>query len=669
MVALSSKFLAFSPLILASVVTAQTFRRLGTCPTLGCVFPPDQADFLPGALFDIRLEVHAPVNGTEAYNGGVPDEKFTFCIQKGKKGKCEDVKKFFKVKEAELEKWEFSYFEDLFARDAGAPSVVNVASKAYRSLTLKESGDYYAKLTYYGRSETVAHWTVREANKKRKAKNVVFFIGDGMTQPMVTAARMIGHKSINGKYQSMMQMDQMEAFGMQMTHSIDTFITDSANSASALYTGHKSSVDAVSVYGDSSPDKFDDPKVETIGELFRRRTGGPVGIVTTAYLADATPACLCSHTRARGQSAPIIYHTLNGKSGMNDLTWDTSCEGPDVFFGGGAEQFIPGPGSWNGTDFYNAFADKGYNVVNTKSAMVKTSNKKKTLGVFSISNLAKWLDRQVYPENLQNQQNSPTGDGSAAVDQPGLKDMAIKAIDILQSRAQKDQGWFLMAEAANIDKMMHALDYDRALGDLLELDDTIRATIAHLDKIGELKDTLIVITADHGHGFDVFGGVDTKYMQAQTGDLKKREAVQPYAGSGASSYQVEGESLASNNTYVVGPQGPNFPVQWDPRYVFAAGMGASPDRREGYDVKKTGPRNPTVRNADGLYVPDPADQPDGFFVTGTLPPSDQAQGVHSLTDVPVYASGPGSEAFRGIYNSIDIFYKIADALALGKESR
>lgn len=60
---------------------------------------------------------------------------------------------------------------------------------------------------------------------------------------------------------------------------------------------------------------------------------------------------------------------------------------------------------------------------------------------------------QVYPENLQNQQNSPTGDGSAAVDQPGLKDMAIKAIDILQSRAQKDQGWFLMAEAANIDKV------------------------------------------------------------------------------------------------------------------------------------------------------------------------------------------------------------------------
>lgn len=35
----------------------------------------------------------------------------------------------------------------------------------------------------------------------------------GMTQSMITAARLIGHKSINGVYQSLMQMDQMEALG------------------------------------------------------------------------------------------------------------------------------------------------------------------------------------------------------------------------------------------------------------------------------------------------------------------------------------------------------------------------------------------------------------------------------------------------------------------------
>jgi hypothetical protein len=38
-------------------VSAQTFQRLGACPSLGCVFPPNQSDFLPGQWFDIRLEV------------------------------------------------------------------------------------------------------------------------------------------------------------------------------------------------------------------------------------------------------------------------------------------------------------------------------------------------------------------------------------------------------------------------------------------------------------------------------------------------------------------------------------------------------------------------------------------------------------------------------------
>jgi hypothetical protein len=34
-----------------------------------------------------------------------------------------------------------------------------------------------------------------------------------MTQSMITAARMISHKAINGHYQTLMQMDQMEALG------------------------------------------------------------------------------------------------------------------------------------------------------------------------------------------------------------------------------------------------------------------------------------------------------------------------------------------------------------------------------------------------------------------------------------------------------------------------
>ena len=61
-----------------------------------------------GQYFDIRLEVHAPVNGSEAFNSGNPDEKFKFCIQKGR-GQCTDAAKFFSVPEPQLEKWSFRW--------------------------------------------------------------------------------------------------------------------------------------------------------------------------------------------------------------------------------------------------------------------------------------------------------------------------------------------------------------------------------------------------------------------------------------------------------------------------------------------------------------------------------------------------------------------------------
>ncbi|KAG6817664.1 hypothetical protein H0H87_005421 [Tephrocybe sp. NHM501043] len=652
-------------LFLANAVSAQYYKRLGACPKLGCVFPPDQTDFLVGQYFDVRLEVHAPVNGSEARstNPGVPDEQFTFCIQ-SEHGQCKDASAFF-GQEPALEKWSFSYFEDLFAQDAGSPTPVNVAAKAFRGVKLTTPGTYQAKLKYYGGSETVAQWVVREPATKRKAKNVLFFIGDGMTQAMITAARLIAHKSINGRYQSLMQMDQMEALGHQMTHSLDSFITDSANSATALYTGKKASVSALNVFADSSPNSFDDPKIETIAQLFRRVIGGPIGMVSTAFIADATPAALCSATRDRNQYAQIVQEYLEGATGVNNtIPWPASCDGPDVVFGGGAEQFLPGTGSPGGKDYYKAFADKGYNVVYSNTELQKVANDKKVLGIFSKSVMAKWLDRHVYPENLKNQKNSPKGDGTDALDQPGLKEMTIKAIDVLQARQKhSNTGWFMMSEAASIDKMMHVLDYDRALGELLELDDTIRASIEHLKKIGEYENTLIVVTADHGHGFDVFGGADTKYLAAQTSDRKKRKAVGVYQNSGLSGYTVAEGSLPNNDTVVFGTEGANFPVQWNPRYTYAAGFGANPDHRETYSVNTKGPRLPATPGSDGYEV-NPADNQAGFTINGTLP-TNEAQGVHSLTDVSVFANGPGAETFRGVYNNIDIFFKIADALALG----
>ena len=546
--------------------------------------------------------------------------------------------------------------------------MVRVAAKAYRKVALYEPGKYTVTLTYYNGDKTTASWLVRDLVTVRKSKNIVLFIGDGMTTNMITAARLIAHKQINGRYQTKLQMDKFPVLGHQMTHSLDSFITDSANSATALYSGHKSSVNALGVNIDSSKDPFDDPKVESIAELFRRLTGGGVGIVSTAFIADATPAALTAHTRDRGQYGSVVDSFLNG---ITNYTW-TNWTGPDVLFGGGAEQFYPGPGSFKGLDYYAEFAKKGYNVVQNQTALLQTANDTKTLGIFSVSNMAKWLDRNVYTANLVGNKDAPDGSKGSATDQPGLKEMTLKALDILHARSSK-KGWFLMSEAASIDKQMHTLDYDRALGELLELDDTVKATIAHLAALNSLNDTLVLVTADHGHGFDVMGSVDTKYLAAQGTDRQKRKAIGTYAQSGLSQYtnpsseKGPGANATSrdNSTYV---NGTFFPANWDPRYTLFSALGADPDRRENYQVHKSGPRVPAV-NVTGFpsndYYVNYKDAVTGFIVNGTLPP-DADQGVHSLTDVPVFAQGPCQERFGGVYNNIDIFFAMANCFGLAR---
>lgn len=451
-----------------------------------------------------------------------------------------------------------------------------------------------------------------------------------------------------------MAMDKFPIVGHQMTHSIDSFITDSANSAAALNTGHKSSVNALNVYADSSEDAFDDPKVESIAEIFHRLTGGHIGIVSTAYIADATPAALVSHTRARSEYGAIVDTYLNG---IQNYTWSKTPI--DVIFGGGGEQFYPselGGETYEDRNYYDEFAAQDYQIIHNRTALLAASSEEKALGIFTTSNMAKWLDRNVYRDNL-NQSLSPTGDGTPALDQPGLKEMTLKAIDILEARSG-DAGWLLMSEAASIDKMMHALDYDRALGELLELDDTVKATIEHLNSTDCLKETLILVTADHGHGFDVMGSVDTHYLAAQDVDRKKRDAVGTYEQSGESQYINTG-----NLTY----GSSNFPSNWDPRYTLFQGLMADPDRRESWKVHKQGPREPAVEveeDSDDYYV-NPEDNEGGIVLNGTLP-VENSQGVHSLTDVPIYAMGPCQELFQGTFNSIDIFYNMAECFGLGR---
>lgn len=393
-------------------------------------------------------------------------------------------------------------------------------------------------------------------------------------------------------------------------------------------------------------------------------------------LADATPAALTAHTRDRDHYAPIIDQGLNG---LSNHTW-TEMKGPDVYFGGGAEQFFPNEDSYEGKDYYAEFANRGYTVSTNKTALEAADPNEKALGVFCQGHMPVWLDRNVYKENLESEENDPLGGEGPATDLPGLKDMTLKAVEILHNRAG-DEGFFLMSEAASIDKQMHLMDYDRALGDLLEFDDTIKATVAKLEELGVLDETLVVVSADHGHGFEyaiphspkplnvlrklttfsVFGNADTEYIAKQKDDRSKRRGVGTYEKSGLSQYTEDAENGTAYNA------AGNFPLNWTPRYAIAAGVVAHPDVREDYKVHESGPRQAAVTDEEAEeedYYVNPEDSKEGFLVNGTLPVEEE-QGVHSLTDVPVFAMGPCQELFGGVYSNIDMFYKMAECFGLG----
>lgn len=96
---------------------------------------------------------------------------------------------------------------------------------------------------------------------------------------------------------------------------------------------------------------------------------------------------------------------LNGQTNLSWVDWKgpgellsftssghwTDREPSDVLFGGGAEQFKPGSGSPNRTNYYDAFSAKGYQVVNDNTALQAADASKRTLGIFSQSNMAKYV--------------------------------------------------------------------------------------------------------------------------------------------------------------------------------------------------------------------------------------------------------------------------------------
>src|SRR5215468_4344342 len=137
-----------------------------------------------------------------------------------------------------------------------------------REVTLPKAGKYTIEASTGDRKASVA-WEVFDTGAP-KAKNVILFIGDGMSVAHRTAARMLSKGIVEGRYGGELAMDDMPNMALVSTAGTDSIVTDSANSMSAYTTGHKSCVNALGVYCARNKRTLDHPKVETISEIVKR---------------------------------------------------------------------------------------------------------------------------------------------------------------------------------------------------------------------------------------------------------------------------------------------------------------------------------------------------------------------------------------------------------------
>lgn len=84
------------------------------------------------------------------------------------------------------------------------------------------------------------------------------------------------------------------------------------------------------------------------------------------------------------------------------------------------------------------------------------------------------------------------------LNQPTLREMAAKALEVLK---KNDNGLVLLVEGGRIDQAHHENRARLALHETLEFDRTVEFVKENTNE----EDTLIVVTADHGHVFTVGG--------------------------------------------------------------------------------------------------------------------------------------------------------------------
>ena len=516
-------------------------------------------------------------------------------------------------------------------------------------------------------------------NGGKKIRNIVILLGDGMGAAQRTAARIVAGGYAQGKVITPLAMDTFPVTGMVKTASLNSVVTDSAPGMTSYVSGNKNNNNEEGVFPDDTVDPFDNPRIEYLSEYLHRTQGKALGLVTTADVFDATPAGNAVHASNRGAGTGIVDQYLDDR-GLTGLT---------VLMGGGRKWFVPASvaGSARGDKTDYAFStteahtadivkrwgaapgklDKdrdlladfqaaGFRYASDKSAMdaIDPAKTERLLGLFAHANMNVALDKI---DGRRNKARGVTGrvvDDYGFPDQPMLDEMTVKALAVMQ---RQKKGFVLMVEGASIDKQAHNMDTERWLLDTIEFD---RAVKVVQEFARRRDDTLVIVTADHEcSGVALIGG-------SLVTDARLQELVREGGSANVRDKVVGIYEKAGFPKYRMAADG--YPETTDIDHRLLVGYGANADRYEDWRTNERplqDSQQPFVKTEPlSAYPAGPMarDMEARYLVTGQVP-GDSA--VHTATDIPLSAYGPGAWAFTGVMDNTDVFFKLAQAALKG----
>lgn len=301
----------------------------------------------------------------------------------------------------------------------------------------------------------------------QQAKYVFYFIGDGMgiTHVAATEAYLAAKKQEIG-YEKL-SFSTFPTTGFANNHALNRLITGSAAAGTALATGHKTTINTISMDGKRTQN------LTSMASMAKEK-GFKVGIISNVSINHATPAAFYANQPDRNNYYEIGLDLINSN-------FD--------FFGGGG--FNKATGKYNDQpDLYQLAEQAGFRI---------------SRGIEELNALTPGVQRVIATSNYLTKSSSQQFVMDQGDTDIPLSRFIEKAIELLYN----EEGFFIMAEEGNLDWASHANDGATAIQNVIGLSGAVQLAVDFYQKHPD--ETLIIVTADHETGGLTLGWAGKEY--------------------------------------------------------------------------------------------------------------------------------------------------------------